>query len=62
MQVVLAKHQHVFETPKGLLPSKGNHANNIPLFLRYQQPNGFPYRYPFSQKNEIEKIIQELQH
>ena len=47
------------ELPKGLLPSKGDHYHNILLLPNRQPPNVHPYRYPFAQKNEIEKIIQE---
>jgi hypothetical protein len=32
----------------------------IPLVLGSLPPNVHPYRHPFAQKNEIEKIVQEL--
>jgi len=60
MQMLLDKHQQIFETPKGLPPSRGEHDHNIHLIPGSQPPNICPYWYPFSQKNEIEKIIQEL--
>jgi hypothetical protein len=50
----------VFETPQGLPPSHGEHDHGIPLILGIQPPNVHPYQHPFSLKNEIEKIIQEL--
>lgn len=60
LQIYLAKHQQAFDTLKCLPPSRGKHDHGIPLILDSQQPNVCPYRYPFSPKNEIEKIIQEL--
>lgn len=57
MQVILEKHQQVFGTPKGLPPSIGEHYHIISLIPRSQPSNIRPYRYPFAQNNEIEKII-----
>ena len=50
----------VFSTPQGLPPSRGVHDHSIPLIPRSLPPNIRPYRQPFSQKNEIEKIVQAL--
>jgi hypothetical protein len=50
----------VFSTPQGLTPSHGAHDHSIPLFLGMLPPNIRPYHHPFSQKNEIEKMVQEL--
>jgi hypothetical protein len=50
----------VFSTPQGLPPSHGVHDHSIPLVPGKLPPNIRPYRHPFSQKNKIEKIIQEL--
>jgi hypothetical protein len=55
LQLVLKKHHQVFETPKGLPPSRGEHDHGIPLILGSQQPNVHPYQLHFSQNNEIEK-------
>lgn len=52
LQQVLDTYILVFELPTVLPSSWGEHGS--------QPPNLLPYRYPFSQKNEIEKIIQEL--
>jgi hypothetical protein len=38
----------------------GDHDHSIPLILDSLPPNVRPYHHPFAQKNEIEKIIQEL--
>jgi hypothetical protein len=60
LQSILSKHQMVFSTPHGLPPSHGVHDHSIPLILGSLPPNICPYRHPFSQKNEIEKMVQEL--
>jgi hypothetical protein len=39
-------------------PLPGVHDHSIPLFLGSLPPNVHPYSHPFSQKNEIEKIVQ----
>jgi hypothetical protein len=60
LQSILSKHQVVFSTPQGVPPSCGAHDHSIPLVPRSLPPNIHPYRHPFSQKNEIEKMVQEL--
>jgi hypothetical protein len=60
LQALLSKHQMVFSTPQGLPPSQGVHDHSIPLVLRILPPNIHLYRHNFSQKNEIEKMVQEL--
>jgi hypothetical protein len=60
LQALLSKHQMVFSTPQGLPPSCGVHDHSIPLIPESLPPNIHPYRHPFSQKNEIEKMVQEL--
>jgi hypothetical protein len=60
LQVLLSKHQMVFSTPQGLPPSRGVHDHSIPLVPRSLPPNIRSYHHPFSQKNEIEKMVQEL--
>ena len=50
----------MFELPKGLPPTQGEHYHSIFLNPSSQHPNVFPYQYPFAQKNEIENIIQEI--
>jgi hypothetical protein len=60
LQALLSKHQIVFSTPQGLPPSRGFHDHSIPLVPGSLPPNIRPYRHPFSQKNEIEKMAQEL--
>jgi hypothetical protein len=60
LQAILSKHQLVFSAPQGLPPSRGVHDHSIPLVLGSLPPNIRLYRHPFSQKNEIEKMVQEL--
>jgi hypothetical protein len=60
LQALLSKHQTVFSTPQGLPPSCGVHDHSIPLVPGSLPPNIRPYCHPFSQKNEIEKMVQEL--
>jgi hypothetical protein len=60
LQALLSKHQTVFYTPQGLPPSRGVHDHSIPLVLGSLPPNIHPYCHPFAQKNEIEKMVQEL--
>jgi hypothetical protein len=60
LQALLCKHQTVFSTPQGLPSSHVVHDHSIPLVLGILPPNIHPYRHPFAQKNEIEKMVQEL--
>jgi hypothetical protein len=60
LQAILSIHQVVFSTPRGLTPSRGVHDHSIPLVLGSLPPNVRPYHHPFTQNNEIEKIVQEL--
>jgi hypothetical protein len=60
LQSILSKHQVVFSTPRGLPPSCGVQDHSIPLVPGILPPNIRPYHHPFSQKNEIEKTVQEL--
>jgi hypothetical protein len=60
LQSIISKHQVVFSTPQGLPPSHGVHDHSISLAPGILPPNICPYRHPFSPKNEIEKMVQEL--
>jgi hypothetical protein len=59
-QLVSEKYPKIFEIPTSLPLSKGERDHSIPLLPGIQYPNVCPYRYPFSHKNEIEKMVQEL--
>jgi hypothetical protein len=60
LQSILSKHQMVFSTPQGIPTSHGIHDHSTPLILGSHPPNIRPYHHPFSQKNEIDKMVQEL--
>lgn len=49
----------VFMEPKGLPPFR-SHDHQIPLKPSAQPSNIRPYRYPYIQKNEIEKLVKEM--
>ena len=60
MQHILNNHLQVFDKLHEIPPSRGEHDHSNTLVPWAQPPNVHPYRYPFAQKNEIEKIIKEL--
>jgi len=56
---ILREFAEVFQEPKGL-PSSRSHDHSILLIPGAQPVSVRPYRYPFYQKAEIEKIVREL--
>jgi hypothetical protein len=60
LQALLYKHKMVFSTPQGLPPSHGVHDHSIPLVPESLPHNIRLYCHPFSQKNETEKMVQEI--
>lgn len=59
LQNVLDNHPKVFETPKGL-PHVRDHDHAIHLIPGSVPPNIMPYRYPYPQKSEIERMVVEM--
>ena len=59
LQKVLENHSKVFETPKGI-PHICDHDHAIHLIPGSVPPNIWPYRYPYVQKSEIERMITEM--
>ena len=59
VELLLQEFGEVFETPAGLPPVKG-HEHQITLMKGSQLICQRPYKYPFYQKNEIEKIVRDL--
>ena len=59
MLTLLRKYISVFHKPYGLPPSR-SHDHAIPLLLGVSLVKVHPYRYPFSYKIEIEKIVFDL--
>jgi len=60
MKHILNNHLLLFDKPHELPPSRGEHGHSITLVPGAQPPNVCPYRYLFTQNNEIENIIKEL--
>ena len=58
-QKILDNHSKVFETPKGLPPIH-DHDHAIHFILGSVPPNIRPYKYPYVQKSEIERMIAEI--
>jgi len=59
LQRLLEKFQDIFAEPQGLPPMQ-SHDHKIPLIQGSSPVNVRPYRYPYYQKNEIEKIVLDL--
>ncbi|KAF7126621.1 hypothetical protein RHSIM_Rhsim11G0093400 [Rhododendron simsii] len=59
ISMLLQNYEDVFSEPQGLPPVRA-HDHQIPLFPGTQPPSIRPYRYPYIQKNEIEKIVREM--
>jgi hypothetical protein len=57
---ILEAYDDVFQEPKGLPPPHRAQDHSIPLQERAKLVSVRPYRYPFYQNEEIEKIVQEL--
>ena len=60
LKAIISKNQAIFFTPQEFPPSHGVHHHSIPIDPRSLPPNVLPYRHPFSQKNEIEKIVKKF--
>ena len=59
LQKVLDKYSKVFDTPKGLPPTR-DHDHAINLIPGSFPPNIRPYRYPYAQKSEIERMVAKM--
>ncbi|XP_039121357.1 uncharacterized protein LOC120258078 [Dioscorea cayenensis subsp. rotundata] len=56
---LLREFTEVFSTPAGLPPGR-EHDHHIPLLPGAPPVNVRPYRYPYFQKSEIEKLVGEM--
>ena len=56
---ILDKFSHVFDTPTTLPPNR-SHDHCILLQPNIESVSVRPYKYPYYQKNEIEKMVKEL--
>lgn len=59
VQQLLDKYQEVINEPKGLPPSR-DQDHRIPLQAGQGLVAAKPYRYPYFQKSEIEKLVSEM--
>ncbi|KAL4339801.1 hypothetical protein GQ457_08G022490 [Hibiscus cannabinus] len=59
LQPLLEKYKSVFDEPNSLPPPR-NHDHAITLLPGAQPVNLRPYRFPFSQKTEVEKQISDM--
>lgn len=59
LRPTLQKYRQVFASPEGLPPSRG-HEHSINLQTGSNPVGTRPYRYPQAQKDEIERLIQEM--
>ncbi|KAJ4775101.1 polyprotein [Rhynchospora pubera] len=56
---LIDRYQDLFQEPKELPPPR-NHDHNIPIKEGSDPVNLRPYRYSHTQKDEVEKIVEEL--
>jgi hypothetical protein len=60
LQGIIDKYSKLFEDiPKGIPPTR-NHDHDIHLIPGIVPPNIRPYRYPYAQKSEIERMVEEM--
>lgn len=59
IQGIVSRYASVFAEPNSLPPYR-THCHTIPLLPGSKPPNIRPYRYPHSQKTEIERQVEEL--
>ena len=59
VSAVLNEYEDVFQEPQGLPPSR-RHDHAIVLNKGVNIPNLRPYRYPHYQKNEIERLVDDM--
>lgn len=59
LQRLLGEFCDVFQVPSGL-PTPRAHDHQIPLMEGTRPISVRPYRYPYYQKNEIEKLVKEM--
>ncbi|GJX59436.1 ty3-gypsy retrotransposon protein [Tanacetum coccineum] len=59
LKPTITKYNTVFDEPRNLPPLRSR-THSIPLVPNSTPPNIRPYRYPFSQKTEIEQQVEEL--
>lgn len=56
---LMKQHQHLFQVPKQIPPQR-DHDRSIPLKPNTEPIKVRPYRYSYDQKNEIERLVEEM--
>jgi len=59
LALLLHTYNKVFSTPRGLPPNM-SHVYSIPLLVGSNPVKVKPYRYPHNQKEEIEKLVDNM--
>lgn len=59
IQFLIQKYKHLFQTPTALPPPR-NQDHAIPLKPNTEPVNTRPYRYSHYQKDEIERLMEEM--
>ncbi|KAL5728650.1 hypothetical protein ACHQM5_001712 [Ranunculus cassubicifolius] len=59
VRFLVSKFSDIFGIPTSLPPNR-SHDHHIPLLSGSSPVNVRPYRYPYFQKSEIEKVVKEL--
>nr|XP_043616078.1 uncharacterized protein LOC122587997 [Erigeron canadensis] len=59
IQSLLADFDDIFHMPNGLPPER-HHEHSIVLIQDIEPISVCPYRYPYAQKSEIEKLVKEM--
>lgn len=62
IEELLLEFADIFSEPTSLPPFREHHDHKIPLLEGSNPINQRPYRYALYQKNEIDKLVQELLH
>jgi hypothetical protein len=60
LQGIIDKHSKVFEDIPIGIPPTHDHDHAIHLIPGSVPPNIRPYRYPYAQKSEIERMVEEM--
>lgn len=60
VEELIEEYKDIFEEPTALPPFKGHPDHRIPLIDGANPVNQRPYHYAVHQKNEIDKMVQEL--
>ena len=60
LQGIIDNHSKAFQDIPRFIPPTRNHDHVIHLIPGSVPPNIRPYRYPYAQKSEIERMVEEM--